>query len=90
MSWKITGRYPLGIARTSEDGNYEIFSSKPGTGHMLRYPGDPMRHVVSLVVRDDSEEGGHSRILYRHHKLAVAQKFVDLHKQGKVRGEGER
>lgn len=73
MDWKITGRHPLGVTRTSADGRYEIFSSKPGTGHMLAYPGDPLRHVVKRVHDD------HVQIMHpRWHKLSQAQVFTEI------------
>lgn len=72
-------RYPLGVERTSADGRYRIWSAKPGTGHMLRYPDDPMRHVVFLV------EGDAVRLIGRYHKLVYAKSHVEQDRKGVLR-----
>ena len=85
MTWRIKARHPLGISRVSDDGLYEIFSSKPGTGHLTRYPGDPFRHIVYRVFADETcEEGGYVKHLDSFKTLGWAKRYVDLHKEGKV------
>lgn len=76
--WKVTGRYPMGVERTSSDGRYQIWSAKPGTGHMLRYPSDPMRHVVFVVEAD----GVKFAYLGRYHLLGQAKAAADLEDKG--------
>ena len=79
-TWSITGRHPNGITYTSDDGKYQIWSAKPGTGHMLRSPDDPMRFVVSHIHSDHITWG-----VYRTWKLAYAKTFCEQHAKGIVK-----